>query len=386
MPHLLGRGSALLSAAALAALMPALLISGALPASAFAAAAPATSDGVTWLCQPGAAGDPCATSLTTSVVPASGSTQVVTPPTSPLASKFDCFYVYPTVSDETTPNSDLTVQPREILAAQSQAAQFSSVCNVWAPMYEQVTTDEVLSPTFSSSDPALAVAYQSLTSAFENYLKYDNDGRPIVFIGDSQGTWMLMNVFQQLVENNPALHHRTVLAIMLGANVVVPNGKTEGGTFSSIPECTYTGETGCVIAYSSYPGKPPQDAVFGIPGQGDSLITNQTATTGVHVVCTNPADLGGNSTAGLVPLFLTEGSLPTPYVDYPNLYGASCKSKGNATWLNVTKVSGSSDTRPIVTEPLGPTWGYHGDDVNLPFGNLLLDTTAAEAAWLLKNP
>jgi hypothetical protein len=163
---------------------------------------------------------------------------------------------------------------------------------------------------------------------------------------------MLMNVFQQLVENNPALHSRTVLGIMLGANVMVPNGKTEGGTFSNIPECTYTGETGCVIAYSSYPGKPPKDAVFGIPGQGDSLITNQTATTGVHVVCTNPADLGGSSTASLFPLFLTEGSLPTPYVDYPNLYGASCKSKGNATWLDVTKVSGSSDTCPLVTEPL----------------------------------
>jgi hypothetical protein len=191
-------------------------------------------------------------------------------------------------------------------------------------------------------------------------------------------------VFQQLVENNPALRSRTVLAILPGANIVVPNGKTEGATFSDIPECTYTGETGCVIAYSSYPSQPPSDSVFGIPGQGDSTITNQTATTGVHVVCTNPAALGGGS-GTLVPLLLTEGSLPTPYVDYPDLYGASCESADNTTWLNVAKISGASDTRPIVGEPQGPEWGYHGDDLNLPFGNLLLDTTAAEAAWLLTH-
>ncbi|HTN79059.1 MAG TPA: DUF3089 domain-containing protein, partial [Acidimicrobiales bacterium] len=51
----------------------------------------------------------------------------------------DCFYVYPTVSTQAGPNADLTIEPAEKTVAEAQASRFSSVCNVWAPMYRQVT-------------------------------------------------------------------------------------------------------------------------------------------------------------------------------------------------------------------------------------------------------
>jgi hypothetical protein len=35
----------------------------------------------------------------------------------------------------------------------------------------------------------------------------------------------------------------------------------------------------------------------------------------------------------------------------------------------------------VVTEQLGPNWGYHVDDVNLALGNLVPDVAAAEASW-----
>jgi len=47
----------------------------------------------------------------------------------------------------------------------------------------------------------------------------------------------------------------------------------------------------------------------------------------------------------------------------------------------VTKATGSSDRRPVVTEKDGPDWGYHDYDVNLALGNLVADVAAAEAAW-----
>ena len=51
----------------------------------------------------------------------------------------DCFYVYPTVSSEPTGNSDLKIGLAEIVVAQVQAARFSQVCRVYAPMYRQIT-------------------------------------------------------------------------------------------------------------------------------------------------------------------------------------------------------------------------------------------------------
>jgi hypothetical protein len=300
------------------------------------------------------------------------------------ASKFDCFYVYPTVSLETTFNADLRVQPAEIAAAIAQAARFSTVCRVWAPMYHQFTLFALKSLVAKGLDATafvtLETAYQSLESGFEDYLAHYNDGRPIVFIGHSQGASMLVALLGQLVDNNPALRSRLVLAIILGGNVVVPNGAVEGGSFSHIPVCTSMGEAGCVIAYSSFPGEPPATSLFGRPGQGVSLLSAQTATSGVHVVCVNPAAIGGG-TAVLDPFFPTEGRMATPWVEYPRLYEASCQSRGGATWLQVTKVPGAAVHRQVVTETDGPDWGYHPLDVNLALGNLVADTAAAERSW-----
>jgi hypothetical protein len=341
--------------------------------------------GTVWLCRPGTADDPCATSLQTSVVPARGATTVKTGKIS-TTSKFDCFYIYPTVSAQTTPNSNLVVQPSETEAAEEQTAWFSTVCRVWAPMYRQVTSQEIFTANLNANSAPIKIAYHSILSGFEDYLQHYNDGRPIIFITHSQGSVMLIRLLQNLVEHDhdAALRNRIVLSIILGGNVVVPDGGLEGGSFSDIPVCTRTGETGCYIAYSSFPAEPPAAAVLGRPGQGISIIAGQTATRGVHVVCVNPANMSG--TAPLTPYFLTSGTLPTPWVEYPKLYRGGCESRGGATWLQVSKLTGPSDTRPVVTEKLGPDWGYHGADVNLELGDLLRDTAAAEHSGERQHP
>jgi hypothetical protein len=353
-----------------------LITPGALAATRAARSAPRT----VWLCKPGMANDPCTTSLQTSVVPAHGATTVKAGKIN-SASKFDCFYIYPTVSQESTPNSNLVVQPAETQSAEEQAAWFSTVCRVWAPMYRQVTFKEILSANLTANSAPIKIAYRSILSGFEDYLRHYNDGRPIIFLTHSQGSVMLIRLLQNLVErdHDTALRNRIVYSIILGGNVVVPNGALEGGTFSSIPVCARTGETGCYIAYSSFPGEPPAAAVLGRPGQGISILAGQTATKGVHVVCVNPANMGG--AAALMPYFLTLGTRPTPWAEYPRLYRGRCQTRGGATWLQVSKMTGPSDTRPVVTEKLGPDWGYHGADVNLELGDLLRDTIAAECTW-----
>ncbi len=245
----------------------ALLVVGSLLASAgtaVASSAPAGAQGAAtsatatvWLCQPGAADDPCASSLTTTVVQASGAIKEVSTQDD-NSSPFDCFYVYPTVSKQKTTNANLKVQRPEIDAAVYEASRFSTVCKVWAPMYRQVTLAGLAAHLDLDLPPsATDTAFDSLQSAFEDYLAHDNDGRPIVFIGHSQGAAMLILLLKRLVDDNPTLRNRTVLAIILGGNVEVKTGSEVGGSFSHIPVCDSNGEAGCVIAYSTFPGTPP---------------------------------------------------------------------------------------------------------------------------------
>lgn len=328
--------------------------------------------------------DPCASSLDSTTVSANGSTTVVDAD-APDSSTFDCFYVYPTVSTQLKDNANLKIQPAERAAAISQASRFSQVCRVWAPMYRQRTAAS-LERGLGADPTADKVAYDSLLSGWQDYLAHDNDGRPVIFIGHSQGAAMLIRLLRSQIDPHPALRKQMVSALILGGNVQVPAGKTVGGSFEHIPTCSSPRATGCVIAYSSFGSVPPATSDFGRPGQGVSLQSGQTASKGEQVACVNPVTFSDGKGA-LQPYFLSAGtSVPgvtvaTPWVSFPGLYTAQCESRGGATWLEVNATSTSGDPRPLVTASLGPDWGYHADDVNLALGNLVQDVAQEEAGW-----
>jgi hypothetical protein len=364
------------------------------PESVPAATPASAGTGIVWLCRPGLTPDPCQSDRAATVVQASGARSLVRPLASASASRFDCFYVYGTVSVQHSANSNLTVQPGETNAAIAEASRFSQVCQVYAPMYRQVTFPEIEAALAGASlGAADQIAYQSILAGFEDYLVHYNRGRPVILIGHSQGASMLILLMQHLVDDNPALRSRLVLAIMPGGNVEVRTGALTGGSFAHIPLCSKPGQAGCVIAYSSFPGVPP-GTLFGRPGKGVSALSGQTATSGLRVACVNPAAIGGGS-AKLDPFFPYLPGLPaqrasivlpapeagTSWFEFPGQYQASCQHADGATWLQVTKAAGPSDHRPLVKRLLGPDWGYHQDDINLALGNLVADVAAAEASW-----
>jgi hypothetical protein len=253
--------------------------------------------------------------------------------------------------------------------------------------------EAVMAPTF-------AVAYDSVLAAWQWFLAH-TQGKPVVLVGDSQGSAVLIHLISDVVDHEPSVLDRLLVAVLAGGNLQVPTGKTVGATFTKVPLCTSGTETGCAIAFSSYPSQPPADSLFGRPGQGVSLQSGQTAKAGQQVACVNPAAIGGG-TADLDPYFLTQtqlasdpyidfglkGPVPTPWVSYPGLYSASCKQDGGATWLQVTSLAGKSRVRPVVNDNAvgsiggsGPAWGYHGFEYGLALGNLLQDIAHEEAAW-----
>ena len=280
----------------------------------------------------------------------------------------DCFYVYPTVSTQDTAVANLDIDPEQIAVAKAQASRFSQVCRVFAPMYRQRTIPGIFGEKATAAESAYA--YDDVKNAWEDYLANDNDGRGVILIGHSQGSFVLTELIAKQIETDPATRRLIVSAMLLGGNVTVPDGKKVGGSFQHLPECTADTQTGCVVAYSAFSGTPVEGARFG------------KAEDGRHVVCTNPAALGGGS-AALHPAFVTGESLlgsvdlgdvkvSTPWVGYPGLFTGECRSNATHTWLQITAHrSGPDDTRPELAEPLGPTWGLHLVDVNIAMGDLV---------------
>ncbi len=325
------------------------------------------------------------------MVPPTGAPSVIDPAPAPSPSA-DCFYIYPTVSREQTLNADLRVQPSETDVAKVQAAPFSTVCRVWSPMYRQVTAAGLVHLYLSGSAPgatsrAFTVAYDSLHAAFEDYLAHFNRGRPIVILAHSQGAVLAIELLQKVFDDHPAVRGRLLMAVILGGNVTVHTGSSTGGTFQHIPACSRLGQTGCVLAYSSFGSRPPADAFFGYPRPvaGTVALPGQSPA-GHRVLCVNPAAIGGG-TATLQPWFPAAGpdlpagtTVATPWVRYPDLYRASCRQDGGATWLQVTPIPGSVGNRPLISRSsqVTPRFGYHVGDVNLATGNLLADVAAAE--------
>jgi len=339
--------------------------------------------GVEWLCRPGQAHDPCTTSLTATVIPASGPTHVVH--TGDAAHPgIDCFYVYPTVSEQTGVLANLAIDPAETAVAVAQASRFSEACRVYAPIYPQLTLHAITDPG-QVTEADLLTAYDGVAAAWKDYLAHDNHGRGVVLIGHSQGAAILIALLERQVDDEPAVRRHLVSAIILGGNVTVPVGKSVGGSFRHIPACRSETATRCVVAYSSFDTQPPADSLFGRPGAGvSSLIPGaRRPTAGMQVLCVNPASPSGG-TATLSPFFpsarVASGlgaeapqapRVATAWVTEPDLYSGRCRYHDGASWLQVSAPITPGDPRTVVKESLGPTWGLHLVDVNIALGNLV---------------
>lgn len=359
---------------------------------------------VVWLCHPGIANDPCEIPLTTTVYAPGGGSRAQTPSRVPEAKRsVDCFYVYPTVSNQLTLNSNLTIDPEEDSIAEWQAARFSSVCRVFAPMYRQVTTSGLFGAEFlpvTIPGAPMAVAYSGVLAAWQQYMAEDNHGRGVILIGHSQGAIMLEQLIRTQIDDNPRVRRLLVGAFIEGGQVNVPVGKTTGGDFQHVPICAERGEFGCVVAYSSYPVNPLPFSILGNETTDDDWLPFGWPQhgAGYQIACTDPGKLSGlTGPFGLtypskpfapgaisVGLSLTaNGSLPsapTTWIEPSWRYTGSCQSINGANVFRYYPVGAS---RQFGEYP--PTWGSHLFDLNLGVDRLTTIARLQTQAWLSAN-
>jgi len=350
------------------------LAAGAAASFAAASASAATPAATVWLCKPGLASNPCTSSAQTTLIKPNGA-KVAEPLKTQAKQPIDCFYVYPTVSSQTTANANLEITEAQTGVATAQASRFSSKCRVYAPIYRQLTVAALFGNASGTAD--WQIAYNDVKAAWNEYLAKYNKGRGVVLIGHSQGSFHLTELIANEVDQKAAVRKKIVSALLVGGGVLVPKGKDVGGSFKKMPACRKTDQTACVVAYNTFSQEPPADSRFG-----------RTAQPGKEVLCVNPAALKRGATARAQSLIQTSGLAdggaalaPTPWIAINDLYTTRCASGGGANWLQANDIGGASDKRPRFGAPLGQSWGLHIVDVNIMLGNLLELVDHQSAAW-----
>jgi hypothetical protein len=324
-----------------------------------AAAAPADySNTANWLCRPGQM-DACTADLSTTVVAADGT---LTPePYAPNAAPpIDCFYVYPTISNDTTPNSDLVAGPEEKGVALAQFARFGSQCRLFAPVYRQVT---------------LASLRAALT----------------------EGAGVLTQLIASTLDTQP-LDPRLISALLIGTTVSVPKGADVGGTFKNLPFCRANEQLGCVISYASFRATAPPPASSRFAQAMDPNLVGG---------CSNPAALAGGAAPlhaylnangpGLTsappgPWTMASPTVPTPFVSVPGLLTAECIAGERGSYLSITINADPADPRTdditgdvLAAGMVQADWGLHVIDMHLAMGNLVDQVAAKAAAYAARS-
>ena len=351
------------------------------------------TDPATWLCRPGRQ-DACTVNLDATVITADGKLSKETYKADPNP-PIDCFYVYPTVSNDPGANATMAIEPEEQSVVMAQFARFGAKCRLYAPMYRQVTLTALKAgmtgKPMADANPALA--YADVLDAWNEYLAHDNHGRGVVLVGHSQGSGVLIQLIAREIDGKP-VQKQIISAILMGSRLQLPKGADVGGSFKSIPTCHSDSQIGCAIAYADFRADSPPPAVsrFG-KGHGDTVAA-----------CSNPSALGGGS--GPVDAYMSAAAnsptgkadgwvnpakdVTTPFVKLPGLMSAQCLSDEHGDYIAITlhpaKGARVNDIGGDVK--VGGTilkdWGLHLVDANLHMGRLVQIAGDEGKAWLAK--
>lgn len=318
-----------------------------------------------WVCRPGS-DTVCTTGLNAIVQNADGTT-TQQPFTVAADPAIDCFYIYPTVSQEQTQYADLTDSPEIQAEARAQVGRLSSRCRVFAPIYRQETSYGINHPSGPPSDvPTLDVQ-----SAWNYYLANDNKGRGVVLVGHSQGTILLQNLIAGSIDGTTS-QALLVSAFLAGdPSLAVPPGGVVGGSFAHIPTCSDAAQTGCVYVWGSYlAGDTSAPPIFG-GGRGGGFVS----------ACVNPAAPAGGSAM----LKYYRANTSPPWAEALGQLSGVCQADSTGADIFVVTVQAgqfaTANTAALKAAEVAPGWGIHPLDIALVQGDILDVLDAEIATW-----
>ena len=358
---------------------------GAAVAVAVVLGAPGSAPAATkWLCGPGVANDPCRPSLSTTLYRGWDTPAGTVTPKRARDRGVACFYVYPTVSDQSTRLATRAADPEIRSIALYQAARFSQACRVYAPLYRQATVSALFAGTTTKRD--YLTAYRDVEKAFGDFLKRIGKKRGFVLLGHSQGSFHLERLVRRKIDGDRALRRRLVSAVLLGGDVTVRKGSDRGGTFRHVPTCEHATQLACAIAFSTYNETPPASSAFGRGGARVAGFLGLPRDSRLVTACTNPAALGSNRSvalrtvapvapfapgtliaAGIGLLGLQIPSAPTTFIQTGGAFTGGCSRAGGAHVLRIASAPGT----PVPKPSPDADWGLHLLDANIAQADLV---------------
>ena len=336
------------------------------------------SDSANWICRPGAE-NVCTSGLDAKIVTPSGAAKTL-PFVAAADPAIDCFYVYPTVSQEQSIDSDLeqTQEVRDVVNA--QVGRLTSRCRVFAPVYRQLTIYGLRRMMRGAAKENFDLPMMDVAAAWAYYLAHDNGGRGVVLIGHSQGTILLQRLIASTIDGTPQ-QKLLVSAFLAGdPSLAIPKGKTVGGTFAHVPVCSAKAQTGCAYAWGSYlKGDDSPLHAFGSP-QDDGMVS----------ACVHPAAPSGGT--GALKFFhkklLSAPASDPPWIETLDEMSGACRSDDSGNGFIVTVAPGPQHAafeKLLKNAEIVTGWGLHLEDMPLAQGNILDVLDAEIATWTTRH-
>lgn len=133
----------------------------------------------------------------------------------------DVFFVHPTthrgLGNEWNADwqSEVATAIADKWPLQHQASAFRGCGRIFAPRYRQAHLRCFYQPGSDAQD-ALELAYSDVKAAFEWFLAHENNGRPILLAGHSQGSYHCIRLMQDFFDGNEAMRSQLVAAYLPG--------------------------------------------------------------------------------------------------------------------------------------------------------------------------
>lgn len=160
----------------------------------------------------------------------------------------DVFYIYPTIyMNGKTWNADANNKKLnkriDKYPVKFQASIFNQVGRIYAPRYRQAHIKSFYDST-ANGKAALDFAYEDVKKAFEYYMKHYNNGRPIIIVSHSQGTFHARQLLKDYFDT-PEMKQKLVCAYVVGFGIYPEK-------YEMLKPCQDATTTNCYVTWSSF--------------------------------------------------------------------------------------------------------------------------------------
>ena len=167
----------------------------------------------------------------------------------------DLFYVVPTCIWDYTDSLGQTRHHMDIFNTEQRALTDPSIqlaksvladsCNFFSPYYRQISMDSWLTLDTALIEERFKLAYQDVADAFLYYMEHDNQGKPFILAGHSQGAKAVIELLKR--EMTPDISRKLIATYAIGYTVT----PEELAGYPTLRPAQDSIDTGVLIGFNS---------------------------------------------------------------------------------------------------------------------------------------